>query len=52
MMPFDDDTEFELFYDFARAYKHLNFKTKMLTSGEDEVDSEQQIEEEKRIERD
>ena len=36
MMPFDKDDEFELFYDFSRAYKELPQKA-MITDGSEQV---------------
>lgn len=49
MMPFDKDEEFELFYDFSRAYKEMPQKP-MLTAAED-FDAPIDANEERQIER-
>ena len=38
MMPFDNDEEFEIFYDFARAYKDCGFDYKTVSQAEKEHD--------------
>ena len=38
MMPFDNDEEFEIFYDFARAYKDCGFDLKTVNLAEKEHD--------------
>lgn len=43
MMPFDKDQEFELFYDFARAYKDLPQKTMIKVAGEEELDASDEL---------
>lgn len=49
MMPFEDDTEFEAFYDFSRQYRDLPQTTKAITASED---SEFNQAEERKIEKD
>ena len=39
-MPFDKDEEFELFYDFSRAYAELPQKPMLTEHGEPEEDKE------------
>ena len=53
MMPFDKDDEFELFYDFSRAYKELPLKA-MITAesentGTDLDEQERKIEKNQRM---
>ena len=46
MMPFDDTSEFESFYDFSRQYRNMGLKMKALPSAEQsqkEKDEEQKI---------
>ena len=49
MMPFEDDTEFEAFYDFSRQYRDLPQTAKAITASED---SEFNQAEERKIEKD
>ena len=44
-MPFDKDDEFELFYDFSRAYRDLPQKL-MITAGEQSSDQHENTNEE------
>ncbi len=47
MLPFDKDDEFELFYDFSRAYRELPLKSMITAAGEDfpkDLDEERKIE--------
>jgi hypothetical protein len=49
MMPFDDDTEFEYFYDFARLYRDLPQKTLALESAAQDVEGSFNLAEERKI---
>ena len=49
MMPYEDDTEFEAFYDFSRQYRDLPQTAKAITASED---SEFNQAEERKIEKD
>lgn len=49
MMPFEDDTEFEFFYDFARLYRDLPHKTLMLESATKEIEPSFNLAEERKI---
>lgn len=51
MMPFDKDDEFELFYDFSRAYQHIPQKPMITANGEPQRDdnSEEKIERDQRM---
>ena len=49
MMPFDKDDEFELFYDFSRAYRDLPQKP-MITAGEQSSDQHVNTNEENKLE--
>lgn len=49
MMPFEDDTEFEYFYDFARLYRDMPQKTLMLESATREVEPGFNLAEERKI---
>lgn len=42
MMPFENDEEFEIFYDFARAYKNLKLDYKTVAQAEDGHDMEEE----------
>ena len=48
-MPFDDDTEFEYFYDFARLYRDLPQKTLALESAAQDVEGSFNLAEERKI---
>lgn len=48
MMPFEDDSEFEPFYDFSRLYKNMGLNMKSLTN---ESESDRQKNEEQKIQK-